>query len=114
MPKFVRTDSWRFSRIGKNRRKLQVWRRARGKHSKIRRKRKGYPVMPTVGYETAKKDRGKIGGLKPILIHNMKELSQATKNNVIIIARVGAKNKMELLKKADEMKIKVMNAGGKK
>lgn len=112
--KFLRTDYMRYSRLGKKRKKLQVWRRARGKHSKIRRKRFGYPVMPTVGYMTARKDAGKIDGLKPLLVHNLNELSQADKNSIVILARVGAKKKIELMKKAEEMKIKICNAGGKR
>ena len=42
MPKkFIRTDYWRMSKLGAGRKKLQVWRRAKGKHSKMRRRRKG-------------------------------------------------------------------------
>jgi large subunit ribosomal protein L32e len=112
--KFLRTDWMRFSRLGKNRKKKQVWRRARGKHSKIRRKRFGYPAMPTVGYQTARKEKGKIEGLIPIRITNLKDLSLATKDNIIILGRVGAKKKLELIKKAEQMKIKIQNLGGKK
>lgn len=113
-PKFLRTDWTRHSRLGKNRKKLQVWRRARGKHSKIRRKRMGYPVMPTVGYMTERKDSGKIDGLTPILVHNLAELSLANKNSIVILARVGAKKKLDLIKKAEEMKLRIHNLGGKK
>jgi large subunit ribosomal protein L32e len=112
--KFLRTDIRRFLKLGKSRRKLQVWRAARGVHSKIRRKRKGYPVMPTVGYKTSKKEYGKIGGLKPVLVHNLKELDKAGKNLIVIIARIGAKKKLEIIKKAQERGIKIANIGGQK
>jgi len=112
--RFLRTDWMRFSRLGKKRRNKQKWRRARGKHSKIRRKRFGYPVMPTVGYQTARKERNKIQGLEPIHISNAKELSKAAKHNIIILGRIGAKKKLELIKKASEMNIKIQNFGGRK
>jgi|SRR3989344_6514935 len=114
MPSFLRTDWMRFSRLGKNRKKLQVWRRARGKHSKIRKKRFSYPVMPTVGYKTQRKDIGRIDGKIPVLVHNLNELLALTKNNVVILARVGAKKKLELIKKANELNLKITNLGGKK
>lgn len=114
MPKkFLRTDYMRISKLGKNRKKLQVWRRARGKHSKIRRKRFGYPSKPEVGYKTARKESGKIHGLMPLLVHNVSDLSKAGKDSIIIIARVGAKNKLEIIKKAEEMKLRIFNLGGK-
>ena len=105
--KFVRTDFWRHSKLGKHRKKLQVWRRARGMHSKIRRMRRGYPVMPTIGYKTKRTEAGKVQGLIPVLVHNTKELENLTKNNIVIIAHVGARKRLEILKKADEMKIKI-------
>jgi len=113
-PKFIRTDWWRHSRLGKNRKKKQVWRRARGMHNKSRRARRGYPPVPTIGYKTARKESGKVLGLIPILVHNLAELSTLNKNNIAIIAHVGARKKLEMLKKAQEMNIKVQNIGDKK
>jgi|SRR3989338_5158234 len=112
--KFIRTDYERHSKIGKRRKKLQVWRRPKGRHSKIRKKRFGYPTMPTVGYKSPRKELGKIQGLQPILVHNLGDLKKAGKNSIIILARVGAKNKIELIKKAQEMNFKILNIGGKK
>lgn len=112
--KFVRSDTTRHLRLGKKRRKLQVWRRPRGRHNKIRRKRFGYPLQPGVGFCSPKASSGKINNKVPMLIHNLKELSKATKNNVIIIARVGAKKKLDLLKKAAEMNLEIINLRGAK
>jgi large subunit ribosomal protein L32e len=114
MRKFLRTDWMRHSRLGKNRKKKQVWRRARGMHSKIRRMRRGYPSMPLIGYGTDKAKSGRVDGLIPVLVHNVQELSKLTKNNIAIIAHVGAKKKLEMIKKADEMKIKIANQENKK
>jgi len=108
--KFIRQDSNRHSKIGKRRKKLQVWRSSKGMHSKMRKRRKGYPSSPAVGYKSAKEDFGKILGMTPVLIHNEKELSKIGKNSAAIIARrVGSRKKIALIKKAEEMKIKILN-----
>ena len=107
--KFLRQDYMRHSKLGKNRKKLRKWRRPRGRHSKMRQQRKSYPASPAVVYRTAKKRSGKINNLKPVLVHNVKELFSLDKNSIAIIARVGAKKKLELLKHAEEKNIKILN-----
>ena len=112
--KFLRVDTNRFSRLGKNRRKLQKWRRGRGKSNKLRLGRAGYASVPKVGFKKPRKESGKINGLVPRLIHNLSELQSLGKNEVAILSRVGARKKLELIKKAGEMKINILNLGGKK
>lgn len=113
--KFIRADGMRWARLGKNRKKLQRWRKAEGMHSKIRRRRKGYPSKPLVGFAAPRKEVGKINGLYPVLIHNVPELERLNKSTQIaIIARIGARKKIDILKKAQELGIKIANEGGKK
>ncbi len=112
--RFLRVDTNRFLRLGKKRRKLQKWRRARGKSNKMRLGRAGYASVPKVGFKTARKDAGKIMGLAPKLVHNIKELESLGKNDIAIIARIGARKKLELIKRAEELKIKILNIGSKK
>ena len=107
--KFVRTDSVRYSKLGKKRKKLRVWRKAKGRDNKIRLKRFGYPKSPTVGHKSSKKESGKISGLKPVLVHNVKDLSLLDKNSVVIIAKVGAKKKLDIIKKAQDLGLKMLN-----
>ena len=109
LPRFVRPDTFVMQRIGKGRRKMQKWRRVRGKHNKTRLGRFSYPVMPQVGYRTPKKEAGRVQGLFPKLVHNVKELVLLDKNSIAIIARIGARKKIELIKKANELGIKVLN-----
>lgn len=111
---FLRVDTVKYSRLGKGRRKLRKWRRPRGKQNKVRLCRAGYPVMPSIGFKTPRNLSGKIEGLTPKLVHNINELASLAKNEIAIIARVGAKKKMEMLKKADELKIKILNIGKNK
>lgn len=112
-PKFLRADTVRHLRLGKKRRKLQKWRRPRGHHNKLRLKRFSYPVQPGIGYGSLRKTAGKVDGLLPSLVHNIKEMEKLnSKTHCVILARVGAKKKIDLLKKAQELNIKIINANG--
>ena len=115
MPRFLRQDTTRHHRLGRKRKSLQKWRRPRGRHSKIRRKRFGYPIKVMIGFKRNQAHSGLIEGLKPILVYNVQEMSKLAKNSMAIIAaRVGARKKLEMIKKAQEMGIKILNTGGKK
>ena len=104
MKKFIRQEAKRHSKLGKNRKKLQKWRKPKGRDSKMREKRKGYSKSPTVGNKTPRKNLKKT-----ILIHNQKEINSVDKNASIILARVGAKKKLELIKHAREKNLKILN-----
>jgi large subunit ribosomal protein L32e len=111
---FLRAETFTLSRLGRTRKKLRKWRRPRGKSNKIRLGRAGNPVGVSVGFKTPRKEAGRIFGLIPKLVHNIKELESLTKENVAILARVGARKKLEIIKKADELKIRITNLGSKK
>jgi len=112
--RFLRTDTRRFLKFGKRKKSWRTWRKAKGIHSKIRKRRAGYPSRPSIGYATPRKNAGLVKGLKPVLVHNVEELKKADKKSIVILARVGAKKKLEILKLAQEMKLPVLNQGGKK
>lgn len=112
--RFLRSDTVRHLRLGKKRKKLQKWRRDRGRHSKMRRKRFGYPISPGVGYKTKKSTSGLIAGLRPVLVHNISELEAVRKSESVIIARIGARKKLEIIKRAQEKKIPIINVGGQR
>lgn len=115
--KFKRSDISRYSKLGRGRKKLTTWRKPKGRDNKIREKRVGYPVAPTVGHRSKKNEAGKVKGLVPIVVSNLNDFKDATKENIIILSgRVGAKKKLDLIKKAEEMKLKILNikSGGKK
>jgi len=109
MTKFLRRIWSRYSKLGKRRKKKQVWRKPKGRDNKMREKRKGYPVVVSIGYKQDKKLRGAIGGANAVLIKNVAELEKVKKNEVIIIGNIGKKKKIEVAKKAKEMKIEVHN-----
>ena len=111
--KFIRTDYLMYTKLGKNRKKLQKWRSPTGRHNKIRTGMAGHPPKPGIGYKKPKNQLGLIDGFTPIRIFNVADLEEVKKNNIVIIAKIGAKKKLEVLKKANEMKIKLFNDGGK-
>ena len=107
--KFLRRDSSRFSKLGKKRKKLQKWRKPKGRDNKMRENRHGYPKVVSVGYKSTKAESGKLKGLYPYLVYNIGDLDTAGKDSIIIIAKVGTKKKLEIIKRALEMKLKIEN-----
>jgi len=111
MPKkFIRRDSVRYSKLGKNRKSLQKWRRPKGRHNKMREKRKSYPAVVSVGYKRSKKEKGKISGKEMIRVSNLSELKKADKNSLVIFSsKLGAKKKISLIHEAEKLGIKILN-----
>jgi large subunit ribosomal protein L32e len=108
-PLFRRKDSYKVSKIGKRRKKKIKWRRPRGKDNKIRQRRVGYPMPPSIGWGSPRKVKGffKEGYTKRIF--NIEELNQLKEGKNIILAKIGKKKRMEIVKKAAEKKIKILN-----
>ncbi|MEK6928052.1 MAG: eL32 family ribosomal protein [Nanoarchaeota archaeon] len=108
-PTFLRSDTVRHKKLGSHNRRMQKWRRPRGKHSKIRRHRFGYTPMVSIGYGSYRKTAGLIDGLKPLLVFNSSDVEKAPKDSILIIARVGARKKLDIIKKAEEKGFKLLN-----
>jgi large subunit ribosomal protein L32e len=88
------------------------WRKPRGVHSKLRRKEKGKGFHPNVGWGAPRILKWlHPSGLKEFLVSNAKQLEKINpeKEAVRISHSVGKKKRMVILKKADEMKIRVLN-----
>jgi len=107
--KFLRRVWNRHSKLGKGRKKKQVWRKPKGRDNKMREKRRGVPVVVSIGYRKDKKLRGTIKNKKPVLVNNIKDLLSLKKNEIAIIGNVGKKRKIELAKKSKELKIQLQN-----
>ena len=108
--KFLRQDTRRHLKIGKRHKKLQKWRKPKGRHNKMRKKRKSYPATVSIGYRKSKILSGKIKGKIPIMILNEKDFQKAKKENIIILSsRLGAKKKIEIIKKASINGIHILN-----
>ena len=109
MAKFLRRIWNRYNKLGKRKRKKQVWRRPKGRDNKMREKRKGYPIVVSVGYKKKKSERKTIR-----VVRNIKDLEKTRKNEMIIIGNIGKKKKIEIAKKAIKMKIPIQNINIKK
>ncbi|NPB02009.1 MAG: 50S ribosomal protein L32e [Methanopyri archaeon] len=106
-PKFRRQEWHRYKRLG------EKWRRPRGRHSKMRRKFKGKPKMPNPGYGSPAKVRGlHPSGYEEVLVYNPKDLEKIDpeRQAARIASRVGARKREEIIKKAKELGIVVLNA----
>ncbi|MEM2111460.1 MAG: 50S ribosomal protein L32e [Candidatus Bathyarchaeia archaeon] len=105
-PKFQRQESWRYKRLKEN------WRRPRGLDSKMRKKVKGWPASPNSGYRGLKKARGlHPSGFKEVMVFNLDDLNSVDpKIEAIRIAhRVGDRKRIEIVNKAKEMGIHILN-----
>ena len=107
--KFLRRDVRRFFKFGKGRGKKAKWRKPTGRDNKMREKRKGYPVVVSIGYGTDKNKKGKIKERIPVKINNIQELENLNKNQIGIVGKIGKKKKIELVRKAKELKIELQN-----
>ncbi len=101
--KFLRRTWSRYSKLGKKRKKKQVWRKPTGRDNKMREKRKGYPAVVSIGYK--KKKEGK----KIIIVHTRKDFENIQKDAIVIFGKIGQRKKIELSNIAKEKKIKISN-----
>lgn len=105
-PKFRRQEWFRYKKLGTK------WRKARGKTSKTRRYEGRKPAMPTVGYRTPKEVRGlHPSGYQDILVSNVKELEglDPEKEAARISSKVGDRKREQILGKAKELGVKILN-----
>jgi large subunit ribosomal protein L32e len=105
-PKFRQWMSQSYKRLKPS------WRKPIGWRSKVRLKQKSKFKMPSVSYGAPKKLRYlHPSGYMEVLIHNLKELEKMNpeKEAVKIASTVGKKKRQEIMNKAGELKIKVLN-----
>jgi len=110
-PEFVRQESWRYKRIKPS------WRKPKGIDSKMRLRVKGWPKIVKVGYRGPAAVRGlHPSGFRDVLVYNVSDLERLNPETdaARIAHTVGAKKRMEILAKAKELGIKVLNPTGVK
>ncbi|MEK6816891.1 MAG: 50S ribosomal protein L32e [Nanoarchaeota archaeon] len=104
-PIFLRQDGHKVKKLE------QKWRQPKGMHSKLRKKRKSRMPHPSTGWSSPKSVRGLHRlGLKERYVQSVKDMEgMDRKTEGVLVARVGIKNKVEILKKALELKVTVLN-----
>lgn len=106
-PKYLREDYHKKKAVDK-----KAWRAPRGRHSKMRHGFQGHRATLEIGYGSPKEARHlHSSGLMPVLVCNMNELSALNKEKqaAVISGRTGDRKKVELVKKAKEQGIKIIN-----
>ena len=108
-PRFLRQESWRYVRIGGS------WRKPRGIDSKMRISDKGWPKLVKIGYRSPESCRGlHPTGLKDILVHTINDLIGLNPDTdaIRLGSSVGARKRRQLVGRAHEMGLKVLNPTG--
>jgi large subunit ribosomal protein L32e len=106
-PAFVRPESWKYDKFSVS------WRRPRGLDNKVRRKIKGWPPMPCMGYKGPKIARGlHPSGYRDVLVNNVAELAKIDPltQAARIAHTVGKRKRALILEEAKNLKIKVLNS----
>ncbi len=106
----------KFKREGSHKKKQtpSSWRKPRGRHSNARLQKKHAAPLPKSGYRTSKEIRGKHpSGYEEVMVHNTSDLEKIDPETEAarIASSVGAKKKEQIVEKADEEDIKVLNPG---
>ncbi|MBI2672482.1 hypothetical protein HYX16_06120 [Candidatus Woesearchaeota archaeon] len=103
-PKFRRQD-WFLKGLN------EKWRKPKGLDSKLRARRRGKGAHISPGYGSPSKVRGlSREGLNFVFVRNLKDLDIIGKDDLIVLnGNLGARKKIEILKKIKEKKLKMFN-----
>ncbi len=108
-PEFVRQESWRYGRVHPE------WRKPKGVDSKMRRQDKGWPALVRVGYRGPVEARGlHPSGHLDVLVQRVADLDRLVPGRDVarIGGTVGAKKREQILNRATELGIRVVNPTG--
>lgn len=111
--KFARHFSNRFIKI-----RNSSWRQIHGIDSRVRRRFKGTIPQPKIGFGSDKTTKHKLpNGFYKFLVYNVKELELLMMHNRTYAAEVAhsvsAKKRKDIVNRANELNIKVLNANAK-
>lgn len=111
LPKFRRQEWFRFKRLG------EKWRKPRGRDSKMRLGRRGKAASVSIGYRSPRETRGAHpSGFTEILVFRPQDLEgmDASRQVARIASAVGRRKREEIIAKAKERGIRVLNPGVEK
>lgn len=108
-PAFLRQEWYR---MGNQRKKWLMWRKPRGNQSKLRMHIAGKGFMPNPGYGAPTETRGMHPcGMQEMMVNNTAQLAglDASMQAVRIAGSVGDLKRLAIQKKAEELKLRVLN-----
>jgi large subunit ribosomal protein L32e len=108
-PAFVRPESWRYVRLHPE------WRKPKGLDNKVRKSIRGWPRRVKVGYRGPAAVRNyHPSGHPEVLVQNTDELSRVVpgKEVVRIGGAVGARKRAAIMKRANELGLRIVNPQG--
>ena len=110
-PRFVRQEGIKKKKLGVK------WRKPMGMHSKLRRMLRGHPARVEPGWGSPAKAKGlSKEGLRKVVVHNIAELGKldSKKEGAVISSNVGTRNRVEMVRKAQELGIMLLNIKAEK
>jgi large subunit ribosomal protein L32e len=110
-PRFNREESWRYKRV------KSAWRSPRGKTSRVRRSKNGWPAVVKIGYSRPAAVRGiHPSGLRDILVYRPSDLDNVDANTQVarIAHTVGERKRVLIVEEAKKKNIRILNPGLKK
>lgn len=109
MAKFLRRDAARYSKFGNGKGKKAKYRKPTGRDNKMREKKKGYAPVVSIGYRSIKSTRGLVNDMTPVVVMNAIDLAKIKKNEIGFVGKVGQKKRIEIVRKAKELKLTLKN-----
>ena len=109
--KFRRQNWFRNKSLG------EKWRKPRGRDSQQRVRANGKGRMVSIGYRVPREIRGlHPSGLTEVVVKNPSDMAKidASKEVARIASSVGLRKREQILKRANELKVRVVNPGVKK
>jgi large subunit ribosomal protein L32e len=109
-PEFLRQEWHRRKRL-----QTAKWRRPRGGHSKMRQHYGYRPPVVSIGYGSPREARFlHPSGFREVMVYNVKDLAKIRPEQEAarVAHSVGMKKRLEIEKKAEELKIRVLNRSG--
>lgn len=108
-PRFIRQERWRYRRLESS------WRRPRGKTSKMRREKRGWPRLVNIGCGKPLSLRGiHPSGYRETIVSRPSDLMviDPKKEAVRIAGNVGERKRLAIIEKARQLEITILNPVG--
>ena len=105
-PRFVRQGTTYLRRLG------EKWRAPKGKQNKLRQHQLSKGNYPNPGYGSPKSLKFlHPSGFQEVMIRNLKDLEKinSEKQAIRIASAIGRKKKLQIMKVAEERKLKILN-----